>query len=361
MSGKRKTIAVATGSRAESGLLLSTMHAIKKHPLLNLRVVVAGSHLVQGSWRDVEAAGFAIDAKVRMQVNGRSGRAADTDALAKGVAGFGKAFAAIRPDFVVVLGDRIEVLAAACAATVGGYRLAHIHGGDRAEGLADEAIRHAVSKLAQLHFPATTQSKGRLIRMGETPGLIYKVGSPAVDGLDEIEPVEDGPELIVMQHPVGDTDASEASRMRATLSATRGFRRVVMMPNLDPGGEGIRRAIRAARVKPTEHLPRERFLSLLKGAKAIAGNSSAGLIEAAVMRVPCVNIGPRQAGREKPGNVIDCDYGKESVARALRKALRLDLRRIRHPYGDGRAGRRIADTLALVKLQAVPLGKQNTY
>lgn len=361
MPGKRKTIAVVTGSRAESGLLLSTMHTIKAHPRLNLRIIVAGSHRVQGSWRDIRSDGLAIDAKVWMQVKGRSGRNADTEALGRGVTGFGKAYARLRPDFVVVLGDRIEVLAAACAATAGGYRLAHVHGGDRAEGLADEAIRHAVSKLAHIHFPATAQSRKRLIRMGEAPGLIHRVGSPAVDGLNVIEPADDAPELIVMQHPVGESDPIEASRMRATLSATRGYQRLVMMPNLDPGGEGIRRAIRGARVKPIEHLPRDRFLSLLKGVRAIVGNSSAGLIEAAALRVPCVNIGPRQAGREKSHNVIDCGYGKESIARSISKALRLDLRRMRHPYGNGQTGQRIADLLARADLQIVPLRKLNTY
>lgn len=361
MSRKRKTIAVVTGSRAEAGLLLSTMRAIKAHPLLNLRVVVAGSHMVQGSWRDIANAGVKIDAKVRMQVKDRTGLDADTQALARGVAGFGKAFTALRPDFVVVLGDRIEVLAAACAATTGGCRLAHIHGGDRAEGLADEAIRHAVSKLAQLHFPATAQSRKRLIRMGEPETQIHQVGSPAIDGLDEITPSSDAPESIVMLHPAGASATEEAGRMRAILKATRAYNRVVMMPNLDAGGEGIRRAIRGVKLKPIEHLPRTKFLSMLKGAKAIVGNSSAGLIEAAAMRVPCVNIGPRQNGREKPGNVIDCGYDEQAIIRAVRQAMKLDLRRMRHPYGDGRAGQRIADLLALTELSSVPLRKQNTY
>jgi UDP-hydrolysing UDP-N-acetyl-D-glucosamine 2-epimerase len=361
MPGKRKTIAVVTGNRAESGLLFSTMHAIKAHPKLNLRVIVAGSHMVQGSWREIQATGFTIDTKVRMQIKGQSGRSADTDALGRGVTGFGAVFEKLKPGLVIVLGDRIEVLATACAATAGGYRLAHIHGGDRAEGLADEAIRHAVSKLAQLHFPATQKSMKRLIRMGESAALIHKVGSPAIDGLAGIEPAEDAPELIVMQHPVGDSDTTEASRMRATLLATRGYSRLVMMPNLDPGGEGIRRAIRAAKAKPIEHLPRDRFLSLLKGARVIVGNSSAGLIEAAAMRVPCVNIGPRQSGREKPRNVIDCGYGKEAVSRTIKNALRLDLRRMRHPYGIGQAGQQIANLLARTDLQAVSLRKHNTY
>jgi UDP-hydrolysing UDP-N-acetyl-D-glucosamine 2-epimerase len=361
MASKRTTIAVVTGSRAESGLLLSTMRAIAAHRKLDLRVIVAGSHLVQGSWRDLKSAEFGIDARVPMQVRGQAGRSADTAALGRGVTGLGKAFDRIGPGLVLVLGDRIEVLAAATSATAGGYRLAHIHGGDRAEGLADEAIRHAVSKLAHLHFPATAQSRKRLIRMGEPPARVFNTGSPAVDGLDAVEPAPDAPELIVMQHPVGASESTEAKWMRATLAATKSCDRLVMMPNLDPGGVGIRRAINHANVKPIEHLPRERFLSLLKGARAIVGNSSAGLIEAAALRVPCVNIGTRQNGREKPRNVIDCGYGKDPVARSINKALRLDLRRMRHPYGDGRTGQRIADRLARLDPQAVPLRKLNTY
>lgn len=358
---KRKTIAVVTGSRAESGLLVSTMRAIQAHPKLRLRVIVAGSHFVQGSWRDLRAGGLPIDAEVRMQVKGRSGRSADTDALGRGVAGFGRAYRKLRPDFVLVLGDRIEVLAAACAAATSGVRLAHIHGGDRAEGIADEAMRHAVSKLAHLHFAGTALSRKRLIRMGESAHLVHNVGSPAVDGLGDVKPAPDAPELIVMQHPIGGTEAAEAGRMRATLAATKDYQRLVMMPNLDAGGDSIRRAIRSAQLTPAEHLPRERFLALLKGAKAIVGNSSAGLIEAAALRVPCVNIGPRQNGREKLGNVIDCGYDQKAITRAVRKAMTLDLRRLRHPYGRGHAGQRIADLLARTDPATVPLSKRNTY
>lgn len=358
---KHKTIAVVTGSRAEAGLLMSTMRAIDAHPKLTLKVIVAGSHFVQGSWRDLKAAGLPIDAKVPMQAKGKSGRSAETDALGRGVTGFGKAFVKLRPDFVVVLGDRIEVLAAACAASVGGYRIAHIHGGDRAEGIADEAMRHAVSKLSHLHFAATALSRKRLLRMGEPEQFVYNVGSPSVDGLRVVEAAADAPQLIVMQHPVGGTDQQEARWMRATLTASRGYERVVMMPNLDAGGDGIRRAILAARTKPVEHLPRDRFLSMLKGAEAIVGNSSAGLIEAAALRTACVNIGPRQNGREKPGNVIDCDYDPKAIAHAIRKATALDLSRMRHPYGQGRAGQTIADHLAAIDLTGLPLRKQNTY
>jgi UDP-hydrolysing UDP-N-acetyl-D-glucosamine 2-epimerase len=361
MAGKLTTIAVVTGSRAESGLLVSTMHAVRAHPKLRLRIVAAGSLLVQGAWRELVSTGFTIDTKVRMQTAKKIGRSADVAALGRGVAGFGKAFDQLMPDCVVVLGDRIEVLAAASAASIGGFRLAHIHGGDRAEGVADEAIRHAVSKLSHIHFTATAQSRGRLIRMGEDPKRVYLVGSPAIDGLKNIESATDAPKLIVMQHPIGGSDKQEADWMRATLRATESYDRLVMMPNLDPGRDGICRAIRDAKITPVEHLPREQFLAQLKGASVIVGNSSAGLIEASALRVPCVDIGPRQAGRQNPGNVISCHYGESPVARAVRRAMKLDLRRMRHPYGDGRAGHTIAKLLSSSGLRSVPPRKQNTY
>lgn len=361
MSPQQRTIAVVTGTRAEFGLLLPVMRAIRAHRDLQLRTIVTGTHWTAGTWRDVRDAGFTIDAKVRMQKKEQSGRAADVEALARGVRGLGEVFASMQPDFVVVLGDRIEVLAAASAASVGGFRVAHIHGGDRAEGVADEAVRHAVSKLAHLHFAATARSRKRLIRMGEAAARVYNVGSPAVDGLRAMAPADDAPAVIVLQHPIGASDEQERQWMRGTLRATARHERLVMSPNHDPGRDGIMRALREAKVDVVDHLPRARFLSLLAGAGVIVGNSSAGLIEAAALRTACLNIGPRQGGRERPGNVVDCDYGERAVRAALHQALDLDLRRMRHPYGNGRAGERIAEVLAQVDLADLPGRKQNSY
>lgn len=359
---RRRTIAVVTGTRAEFGLLTSVMRAIDAHPKLRLCTIVTGTHLTAGTWRDVRDAGFAIEAKVPMQNRGHTGRAADVVALGRGIAGLGEAFERLAPEVVLVLGDRIEALAAASAASVGGRRVAHLHGGDRAEGVADEAMRHAITKLAHLHFPVTAESRRRLIRMGEDPAATFNHGSPAIDALAGIIPADDAPELIVMQHPTGQSDDDEARAMRGTLAATRGHRRLVLWPNHDPGRGGIVRAIeRDARDEVADHLPRARFLAMLAGAKAIVGNSSAGLIEAAALRVPCVNVGSRQAGRQKPGNVIDCDEGKAAVVAAVARALAVDMRRLRHPYGRGDTGERIAATLAALDLDAVPIRKRNRY
>jgi len=374
MSRSTRTIAVVTGSRAEFGLLTPVMRAIDAHRRLTLRVVVAGSHWVSGTWREVGAAGFAIDARVRMQKRGETGRAADVEAIARGVRGFGAAFESLSPDAVLVLGDRIEAFAAATAASIGGRRVVHLHGGDRAEGVADEAMRHAISKLAHVHCPATSQSRKRLIRMGEPEDRVFNTGSPAIDGLVDVAPVG-AIDFIVLQHPIGAADAQEYAWMRQTLRAVaaeaevlgkrerRDTTTIVAAPNLDPGREGVVLAIdeSAAIEGDPGHIARPEFLTLLAGAKAIVGNSSAGLIEAAALRVPCVNIGPRQDGRDKPRHVVDCNYGEASVRRAIRRALRLDLRRMRHPYGDGRAGQRIADLPADLPLDTVPIRKQNTY
>lgn len=362
---KRRTIAVVTGTRAEYGLLVPVMRAIQARRELSLRVVVAGAHLVAGTWRDVE---FDIAAKVSMQRRGCTGRAADVEALGRGITGFGKAFETIKPDFVIVLGDRIEAFAAASAASVGACRVGHIHGGDRAEGVADEAMRHAISKLAHVHFAATAQSRQRLIRMGERH--VHCTGSPAVDGLREVKPAKDI-DLVVLQHPIGETAQREYAWMRDTLWACKKFLErfkrdtmtILAAPNLDPGRAGIIRAMNES--MNTDHepgnMPRDEFLSIVAGAKAIVGNSSAGLIEAAVLKTPCVNIGPRQAGREKPANVIDCDYGQANVRRALTRAFKLDLRRMRHPYGDGRAGERIAGLLSKMPLDKITIRKHNAY
>ena len=367
-----RTIAVVTGSRADFGLLAPVMHAVAQQRGLRLRTVVTGVHLVRGTWRDVAAQGLAIDAKVPMQVRGRSGRSADVAALGRGISGLGKAFGRLRPDVVMVLGDRIEALAAACAASVGGIHLAHIHSGDRAEGVADEAMRHAISKLAHLHFAATATSRRRLIRMGEARAAVFNAGSPAVTGLKDVVEADDAAVaklgldpgealLVIMQHPAGGTRSQEQQAMAATLDGTDRWQRLVLAPNDDPGRQGVVDALRAAGVKPVKHLKRRTFLSVLKRASAMVGNSSAGLIEAAVIRVPVVNVGSRQRGRERPGNVFDSPARSSAIRAALRQAMLANLQGLRHPYGDGRAPQRIARILAQFDPASKSPIKQNTY
>ncbi len=244
-----------------------------------------------------------------------------------------------------------------------------------AEGVADEAMRHAISKLSHVHFPGSVLSRKRLVRMGEDPRWVFDVGSPAIDGLKQIRAADDvalvalGLDpcerfVVVMQHPCGGTAAQEKRWMAATLRATSQVQRVVMSPNRDAGREGVIAALRGAKIKPIDHLPREQFVGLLKRAAALVGNSSAGLIEASAVRpggVPVVNVGRRQSGREKPANVIDCEPTARGVGEALARALRTRRRRLKHPYGDGTAGSRIAQVLGRLDLGQVAVRRRNAY
>ncbi len=348
-------VAVVTGTRAEFGLLDTVMRAIEAHAELDLLVFAGGAHLLEPAetWREV-AAKYDIAATIPMQRNGEpSSRLADAAALGRGVSGFASAFVEHKPDWVVVLGDRIEAFAAASAASIGGIRLAHIHGGDRAEGVADEAMRHAITKLAHLHLPATERSAQRIIRMGEDAAHVRVVGSPSIDGLDEIAPMDDAeyeslgaPEVLFLMHPIGELAEAECAAANAALDAIGGHRVLALHPNSDPGREGTMQAIERSGVRSVDHLPRDRFIALCRRVRAIVGNSSAGLIEASALALPAVNVGPRQAGRERPNNVFDCDGSAPSIKDALHAALAMDRAPIVSPFGDGRAGERIAKAIA---------------
>jgi UDP-hydrolysing UDP-N-acetyl-D-glucosamine 2-epimerase len=323
-------------------------------------VIAAGSHMIQPAltFRDVRAE-FVVADSVPMQLAGKTGRAADAEAVGRGIGRFVRSFTAIAPDWVVVLGDRIEAFAAASAASIGGWAVAHMHGGDRAEGIADEAMRHAITKLSHLHLPATAASGERLVRMGEKPEFVQVVGSPAVDDLASIPPLTDdqfaelgSPDTLVLMHPVGRSDEMEEAVTGEVLAAVAGRRVLTLYPNHDAGRAGVLRGLQASGLRLVEHLPRPRFVGLLKrlaGSGVMVGNSSSGLIEAAVLGVRVVDIGPRQNGRERPANVVHAESeSADGVKAAVAKALALKPDPSAHPYGDGKAGQRAAAALASI-------------
>jgi UDP-hydrolysing UDP-N-acetyl-D-glucosamine 2-epimerase len=373
-----RRIAVVTGTRAEWGLLRPVCEAIRAEHGLTLQVVAGGAHLLAPARTIDEVRAFAPGlVEFAMQVPGDTGRMADARALGRGTAALADIFAAIAPEIVVVLGDRIEAFAAASAAAVGGIRVAHIHGGDRAEGVADESMRHAITKLAHLHFPASAASAQRILAMGEQPQTVHLAGSPSIDGLETIAPLDDAayaeldaPEYVVLMHPCGRSDAVEHADAAAMLDAARAHGRVLaLMPNSDPGRAGIARAIaeRCTQVRVAEHLPRARFVALLKRPeiRALVGNSSAGIIEAAALGVRVIDVGGRQRGRERAANVVHCADAEphalsDAFAAAARPVALLD-RPLRHPYGSGGAGFRIARVLAQCDLAQHPLQKLNSY
>jgi UDP-hydrolysing UDP-N-acetyl-D-glucosamine 2-epimerase len=353
-------VAVVTGSRAEFGLLLPVMRAVAAHDALQLQVVVAGAHLLPPAEtvREVAAA-FPIAAAVAMQDRERPSRLDDAEAMGRGVVGFTRAWRELAPRWVVVLGDRIEPFAAAASASIAGIAVAHVHGGDRAEGIADEAMRHAITKLAHLHLAATEDSAARIVRLGEPPETVHVVGSPAVDALASVAPMDDRsyaalgrPEIVFLMHPIGRADHHEFAAAATALRVIDYKRVLALRPNHDPGSAGILRAIEESRATKRDHMPREQFLALCKrlaaSGGALVGNSSAGLLEGAALGLPAVNIGPRQGGRQRPENVLDADETGASIATALERALAMPRGAFAHPYGDGGAGGRIALLLARV-------------
>ncbi|MEM9662258.1 MAG: UDP-N-acetylglucosamine 2-epimerase [Planctomycetota bacterium] len=361
-----RRIAVVTGTRAEFGLLRSVMHAIEREPSLDLLVIAAGSHLVQPAltFKEIKRE-FTVADSIPMQTVGRVGRWHDVEALGKGISRFGRSFERLRPDIVLVLGDRIEAYAAASAASIGGLPLAHIHGGDLAEGVADEAMRHAITKLAHLHFAATDGAAARIRQMGEPAGRVFVTGSPAIDGLADIEPMADAdaqalgnPDIVMLMHPTGRPDEVEEAAAGAVIEAIGNRPALLLAPNLDPGRRGVLRAIESTldrrSITTRDHLPRDRFVAILKRLAArggvLVGNSSAGLIEAGAIGVGVVNVGDRQAQRERGTNVIDCRETAASIADAMREAVTIDSTSRAHPFGSGNTGETIANHLKSVSL-----------
>lgn len=408
-----RRILVITGTRAEFGLLRTVMRAINKHPRLELLTCVTGSHLLPPSntWREV-ASEFSIHARVPMQRRGTTGRLADAAALGRGVSGIAAALRKLKPDWVVVLGDRIEAFAGASAASIAGIPVAHIHGGDRAEGIADEAMRHAITKLSHLHLAATRQSGERIIKMGEARSAVHVVGSPAIDELRLVKPMSDAdakklgdPRAIMLLHPSGFANPRHEHALAKGLLGSVGWSHaptLVLTPNHDPGREIIVKLIKAqkrrARLCPplttdewetapwvpqfvfADHLPRPVFLSLLKRlAKGfrmgvgrlngmLIGNSSAGLIECAALGVSVLNVGPRQNGRERADNVTDVPFEDSRgwdvsiLETNFGSAMRRSIPKPSTLFGDGRTGQRIAKLLARVNPHEPSLlRKHNTY
>jgi UDP-hydrolysing UDP-N-acetyl-D-glucosamine 2-epimerase len=286
----------------------------------------------------------------------------------------GKALDRLAPDVVLVVGDRVEAFAAASSASIGGRVVAHVHGGDRATGQVDDMLRHAITRLAHIHFPASRESALRLRRMGEDAFRIFPCGAPGVDGLsDDADPGIatalgiDGAFAVLLYHPESRDSVAEGHRARRILSATiraTGGRVVVIDPNTDPGADGVLRAwdeARSPRVLRLNHVERGGFLGLLKRASVLVGNSSAGIIESASLGLRVVDVGARQAGRERGANVIHADATGPTLIDAIEKSVAAGRFRGVGPYGRGGASRRIAETLASVSPDDRWRSKQIAY
>lgn len=367
-----RTIGVVTVARSDYYILLPVLRAIEGDPGLRLRLIVGGMHLSPEFGLTVgaiERDGFEIAERVEMLLS--SDTALGTaKSIGLGVIGFAEAYARTAPDLLVVLGDRFEMHAAALAALPFGIPIAHIHGGERTEGAIDDALRHGITKMAHLHFTATEEYAARVCRMGEEPWRVTVSGAPSLDNVSTVGRLDDralqrrfgfpvSPEtLLVTFHPVTLALERTKAKVDALLAALdRAHRPIIFtLPNADPGGRLVASAIHAfvethpdARV--LDNLGTQAYFSLMDVVAAMVGNSSSGIIEAASFALPVVNVGARQAGRTRAGNVVDVDADEDAAAisaaidRATAPAFRASLEGMSNPYGSGDAASTIATVI----------------
>jgi GDP/UDP-N,N'-diacetylbacillosamine 2-epimerase (hydrolysing) len=386
-SVRRRKICVVTTSRADFGLLQGLMNCIKEDPALQLQVIATGMHLERRlglSVTEIEQAGIKIDRRIDLRLRGDSAQE-NAGAIGRGVTGFADALAELRPAILVLLGDRFELFAPAIASLMLRIPIAHIHGGERSEGAIDEAVRHAVTKMASLHFAATESYRRRIIQMGESPKRVYNFGGPGLDQLfqeplmtrteleRDLEIDFDNPIALVTYHPETRDVADGRKQIDTVLAAIErsGVRAVFTMANADSGGAIINARIRSFCAKQPErykwftNLGRRRYLSCMRYFSLMIGNSSSGLTEAPSFRLPVVNIGDRQRGRIRARNILDvprrADVIEKGIKRALSPRFRSSLRGMRNPYDrfhDGRTSLRIKDVLRDVELSGELLKKQ---
>lgn len=387
-TGTQRNVLVLTGTRAEYGLLRSTMNCMADRADMHLSIVATGMHLSPRHGMtvdDIRSDGFTVDREVLMQVDGDTG-AAMAKSLGLGTASLVDAFDSLAPDIVLLLGDRDEALAGTLAAAHMNIPVAHIHGGDSMKGaIIDDSIRHAITKFAHLHFPASERSAERIRRMGEEKWRITTAGAPGLDDvlagdynnptdvLSRYDINQAEPLLLIVQHPVTTQPDQARSQMRSTLDATARFdvNRIVIFPNSDAGGGGMIEEIEASAtedpsLRTFQSLPRQEYLALLDAADVLVGNSSSGIIEAPSFDLPVVDIGPRQTGRERGDNTLSVPHDADAITNAVKRCLDDDAFHDRvaaseNPYDYGGAGDRIADRLASVTLGDALLRKQLTY
>jgi UDP-hydrolysing UDP-N-acetyl-D-glucosamine 2-epimerase len=386
MKRKRKICVVVT-ARPSYSRIRTALEAIKQHPDLELQLVVAASALLERYGNAIEAIehdGFEPAARVYMVVEGEN-LVTSAKSTGLGLVELATVLDNLRPDAVVTVADRYETLATAVAAAYMNLPLVHVQGGE-VTGSIDEKVRHAVTKLANLHLVSTEKARERVIRLGEEPSSVILTGCPSIDIAAEVaaSPALDfdpflkyggvGPRddlsagyLVVMQHPVTTEHEAARAQVEETLYAVKdaGLPVLWFWPNVDAGSDGTSKGVRMfrEREKPAgfhffRNMFPEDFLRLLCGATAIVGNSSVAIRECSFLGVPAVNIGSRQQGRERGLNVLDVNHDRTEIGEAIREHMRRGRPDRDSLYGDGGAGQRIADCLATAELT---IDKRLTY
>lgn len=387
MVTKRLVLGV-TGIRSEYDIMSSVFSAVSKHPQLELQLVVTGAHLSDAfgnTVNDIRADGFNIAEEIRSLLNGDQA-AFRIKGMGIQLQGLVQTVARVNPDILLVLGDREEAMTTALVGAYMNIPVAHIAGGDRVIGNVDDQVRHAVTKLAHLHFATNSESAERIVRLGEQPFRVFNVGNPGLDRLLNLPDLnaselsarlkfsihEDEPFVMLIQHVISSEIESGYDQMKASLEAVRelGIKTVLSYPNSDAGSQQLIRAIREYESKPflltAKNIPRLEFVNLMRRASCLLGNSSAGILEAPLLKLPVINVGNRQRGRLHAENVDFVPHDKDRIIEALRRAIfdqeyRKLVAACSNPYGDGKSSDRIADLLATIALDEQLLIKDITY
>lgn len=374
-----RRICVVTGTRAEFGLLKPLMHAISEASGLHLQVLVTGMHLSPEfglTFKEIEQAGFKIDAKVEMLLSADT-PSSITKSTGLGLISFADSLASLNPDIVVLLGDRFEIFAAATAALMSRIPIAHIHGGETTEGAIDEALRHSITKMSHLHFVAAHEYHRRVIQLGEHPERVFLVGGLGVDSIKRMKLLSlteletdlefkfGARNLLVTFHPVtleADTSGRQITELLTVLAELDNTNVIFTLPNADMGGREVADLINSfVKARPNTRaytsLGQLRYLSCMQFVDAVVGNSSSGLAEAPSFGIGTINIGDRQKGRLQSTSVINCEPTRESIRGAFRRLyspeFRTELRNAVNPYGNGGAIEKIVSTLSSHSLESL--------
>ena len=362
-----KKICVITATRAEYGLLKPLVKQLMRTPGVETQLVATGAHLVESlgnTWQEIEKDNIGIYKKIPIQSQGDESYHA-TLTMANALVQFGKYFQEEKPDLLVVLGDRTEILAFCAAAVNEHIPIAHIHGGELTQGAVDDSIRHAVTKMSYLHFTSTEEYRKRVIQMGEEPGGVYHVGALGVENIlneellsrELLEGAAGFPAsqdyAVVTFHPVTlepDTAISQVKELFAAMQAKPELFYLITKANADAGGRAInefmeRMSANCPNMKLVASLGVKRYLSAVKYARFVLGNSSSGIIEAPSLGVPTVNIGDRQKGRIMAGSVLCCEPEQKQILAAMEQAMHMAGGRWENPYGDGCTSKKIVNVL----------------
>jgi GDP/UDP-N,N'-diacetylbacillosamine 2-epimerase (hydrolysing) len=363
----KKTICIVTGTRAEYGLLRPIIKQLIASDRFVIKIVVTGMHLSEDfgfTYKEIEADGLAIDAKIDVLQNEDSNKAM-SKAIGLGVMGFAEYFDKSQPDLVLVLGDRFEIFAAATAAAVACIPIAHLHGGETTEGAVDEFFRHSITKMSYLHFTSTEQYRQRVINMGEAPSRVFNVGATGVENILSL-PLMTKEELsqnigfdlkrpyaLVTFHPVTmekNTAIKQFEDLLSALDEIQGLNYIFTKANADANGRGINKKIDAYCEKKSNVIAFTsmgvlRYLSAMKYCEMVIGNSSSGIMETPSFRKPTINIGDRQKGRICAKSIIACEPEKNVIIKSIDKArspqFLNEIADQKTPYGDGKTSKRI--------------------